>query len=380
MQQAVKLDIERLNAGMNRRSFVVGAGFLTLAQLLAGCQSRRQSTLNVHALKGSMPPQVIRSLRRAITGTDLKLVPETDLGALFTLLQTWKLQAQAERPPGAGLVTLGDYWLATAIRQELIQPLQPGQWQNWSQLPVPWQRLVTRDRQGFLSAQGQVWGAPYRWGMTVLAYRQDKFQRLGWQPTDWGDLWRPELRQRISLLDQAREVIGLTLKKLGRSYNTENLETVANLERELAALDQQTLLYSSDTYLQPLLLGDTWLAVGWSHDLLPVMRRNDQIKIVIPEAGTALWSDIWVQSAALGSAAPISEWMNFWWQPQVARRLTALGPGISPLLTNRELAAQIEAPLLPDASTFERSEFLAPLPAAALDQYQRVWLTLRDRR
>lgn len=327
-----------------------------------------------------MPPQLVRSLRRAITGTNLKLVPETDLGALFTLLQTWKLQAQAERPPEAGLVTLGDYWLATAIRQELIQPLQPGQWQNWSQLPVPWQRLVTRDRQGFLSAQGQVWGAPYRWGMTVLAYRQDKFERLGWQPTDWEDLWRPELRQRISLLDQAREVIGLTLKKLGRSYNTENLGTVANLERELAALDQQTLLYSSDTYLQPLLLGDTWLAVGWSHDLLPVMRRNDQIKIVIPEAGTALWSDVWVQSAALGSAAPISEWMNFWWQPQVARRLTALGPGISPLLTNRELAAQIEAPLLPDASTFERSEFLAPLPAAAIDQYQRVWLALRDRR
>jgi len=364
---------------MNRRSFVIGAGFWTLAQLLAGCQSRRQSTLNVHALKGSMPPQLVRSLRRAITETDFKLVPETDLAALFTLLQTWKLQA-TERPPGAGLVTLGDYWLATAIRQELIQPLQPSQWQNWPQLPAPWQRLVTRDRQGFLSSQGLVWGAPYRWGMTVLAYRQDKFERLGWQPTDWGDLWRPELRRRISLLDQAREVIGLTLKKLGHSYNTENLETVANLERELAALQQQTLLYSSDAYLQPLLLGDTWLAVGWSHDLLPMIRRDNQIKLVIPQAGTALWSDVWVQSAASGSAASVSEWVNFWWQPQIARRLTTLGPGISPLLTHRELAPQLEAPLLPDASTFERSEFLAPLPAAAIDQYQRVWLAMRDRR
>ena len=46
---------------------------------------------------------------------------------------------------------------------------------------------------------------------------KNKFEELGWKPKDWSDLWRTELRDRISLLDQPREVIGLTLKKMGFS-------------------------------------------------------------------------------------------------------------------------------------------------------------------
>jgi putative spermidine/putrescine transport system substrate-binding protein len=94
-----------------------------------------------------------------------------------------------------------------------------------------WQEIVKRDRQGQVSNTGEVWGAPYRWGTTVIAYRRDKFRELGWTPKDWSDLWRPELRDRISVVDQPREVIGLTLKKLGRSYNTTNLSQVQTLKK-----------------------------------------------------------------------------------------------------------------------------------------------------
>ena len=40
-----------------------------------------------------------------------------------------------------------------------------------------WRRLVRRDAGGLRSRDGQVWGAPCRWGCTLVAYRSDLLRR-----------------------------------------------------------------------------------------------------------------------------------------------------------------------------------------------------------
>ncbi|MEB3336367.1 MAG: substrate-binding domain-containing protein, partial [Leptolyngbyaceae bacterium] len=224
---------------MDRRSFLAGAGALALTQMLMGCGGQQRPTLKVRLLKNTIPAQLLskfrQELRQSTQNFALDFKPEAQLKTLFQLLETWNPQSSAtasqkpwfslpwnQKPQPQDLpdlVTLGDYWLTQAIHQQLIQPLNPANLQQWQQLPPRWRELVTRDRQGNLDPKGQVWAAPYRWGSTMIAYRIDKFKALGWTPKDWSDLWRPELRGRISLLDQPREVIGLTLKKLGHSYN-----------------------------------------------------------------------------------------------------------------------------------------------------------------
>ncbi|NJR31940.1 MAG: extracellular solute-binding protein [Chamaesiphon sp. CSU_1_12] len=145
---------------------------------------------------------------------------------------------------------------------------------NWSKLDSRWRELAQRDDRGNSSSNGQIWGVPYRWGTTVIIYRRDKLTEANIPiPQDWADLWNPQLRQRISLLDRSREVIGLTLKKLGYSYNTTDLDRVPNLKAELAKLHQQVKSYSADRYLQPLVIGETWVAVGWSLDAMDLIQR-----------------------------------------------------------------------------------------------------------
>jgi putative spermidine/putrescine transport system substrate-binding protein len=361
-------------------------------------------------LKNSIPPQILDKFRRSLQQpAQLDFAPEPQLGQLFESLQNWKrqaeqiqsqpktslpLQARQARSGVTGvpdLVTMGDSWLAQAIQQNLIQPLNPQQVAAWPQVPAAWQAVVTRDRQGQATPDGQVWGMPYRWGTTVIAYRADKFAEQGWAPpTDWSDLWRPELRDRISLLDQAREVIGLTLKKLGRSYNTANLAEVSVLQAELQALHQQVKLYSSTTYLQPLILGDTWLAVGWSADLLPLTKSNRHIAAVVPQSGTRLWADLWVRPAVptlttnQNSEPPtlLDQWLDFCLQPQTAIQLSILSEASSPTIVGLDRATLpptlTQQPLLlPEASVLEKSEFLAPLSPQAIEQYQSLWLAVR---
>jgi spermidine/putrescine-binding protein len=67
----------------------------------------------------------------------------------------------------------------------------------------------------------------------VIAYKKNKFKRHNLKPIqDWGDLWRPELAGKISMVDSPREVIGAVLKHLGSSYNTNDMESEITGGRE----------------------------------------------------------------------------------------------------------------------------------------------------
>lgn len=384
---------------MDRRSFLQGVGGIALSQMLAGCNTQNSAALRVQLLKNSIPAQVVRKFRNNIKqSAQLNVAPVEQLSQLFNNLQSWqngnkKTNDWRSRLPipwmqsqGSinlpDLVTLGDYWLAAAIEQKLIQPLDPIALKQWSNLPSRWQELVRRDQQGRLDPQGEVWAAPYRWGYSVIAYNRDKFRSLGWQPKDWDDLWREELRDRISLPNHPREVIGLTLKQLSKSYNTENLSSVPELKQQLSRLQQQVKFYSSDTYLQPLILGDSWLAVGWSNDLLPIMPLYRQIAAVIPQSGTALWADLWARPAGKASSKSLDQqWIDFCWQPQIAQQISLLTKSNSPIpveLDPSTIQAGLRPLLLSDAQTFQNSEFLLPLSPATIQQYQSLWKGMRE--
>ncbi|MDZ7967296.1 MAG: extracellular solute-binding protein [Nostoc sp. DedSLP03] len=384
---------------MDRRSFLLGTSTLALSQLLFGCSGNKQTQLKVQLLKGSIPGQVVNQFHKGLQQrVQLKFAPVERIQDLFHQLQNWQQKPktsdeqgwrrfipfrQSQKTADTDLVTLGDYWLQAAIEQKLIQPLQEvqgNQLKQWSTLDERWKQLVTRNDRGILNPQGKVWGAPYRWGSTVIVYNRDKFQKLGWTPKDWSDLWRDGMHQRISLLNQPREVIGLVLKKLGKSYNTNNLDQVPDLEKELQILNQQVKFYSSNNYLEPLIMEDTWLAVGWSSDVLPILGRYPQLAAVIPQSGTAIWADLWVRPAGVTKDTLSDQWIDFCWQPSTAKQISVLTKTNSPISTNIA-ASDIQEPLWSllesDRKVFDKSEFLLPLPPLAIKQYESLFAKMK---
>lgn len=359
---------------MRRRELLQGLSTLALSQVLLGCQSGNSKALQVYLLRNALPPQLLRQARRDMSDS-LNLKVKSDLARLFKKLESWQKKPNADAP--SRLVSLGDYWLAPAIQRGLIQPLEPQKFSRWSKLSPRWQALGLRDDKGLLTSSGRLWGAPYRWGMTLLAYRRDKFKSLGWTPTDWSDLWRPELKNRFSLPDQAREVIGLTLKTLQQSYNLENPADLAELLPKLKSLHQQAKFFDSTHYLEPLIMGDSWAAVGWSTDILPILAREPEIRVVAPASGTALWADLWVQAKGENSDA-INAWVDFWWKPEIAEALSQFTDALSPLRDDFSTENSRFEALLADNSVFENSEFLNPLSDQTRQQFQQLWQEMRS--
>ena len=384
---------------LTRRSFVTTTGILALAHLLSGCDSSG-ADLRVLLLKGSVPPQLLKVFSQQISsGSSLDFKPQGQLKELFSLLETWQNKDEKKKglladlpqipvinPPPHTLsdyVTLGDVWLGDAIAKELIDPLDISEIDNWQTLPSRWQKLVKRDQQGKLQENGLIWGAPYRWGTTLIAYRSDK---LDWQPQDWSDLWDQRLSDRISMVNQPREVIGLTLKELGESYNTKNLEQVSQLKSKLLNLNKQVKYYSDQHYLQPLVVGDVWVSVGWSNEIIPLMAKNRNIKAVVPASGTSIWSDIWVKPKAKEGQTELSKMaqqgLNFCWQPHAANLISLFADAASPVINTiekTELSPDvINNPLLfIESAIFDKCEFLEPLSQQVEQQYINLWKEMR---
>ena len=391
-----------MNYRLSRRFFLRAATAITLSKFLSGC-SNSSKILHILFLADSVPIQLIGDFRKAINKeAKVDFQPQPQIEQIFNSLIEFsqlktadnrenllkKIFNNSEQP--SDVISLGDSWLSLAIEHDLLQPLETNDLTNWKKLPYAWQKLVRRNNKGKITNDGKVWGAPYRWGSTVIAYRKDKLNELELTISDWQDLWNSQLSDRISLLDSPRETIGLTLKKLGYSYNTDDLAVIAELEQELLALHRQTKLYSSDRYLEPLILGDTWVAVGWSTDILPVIERYPEIEFVIPKSGTSLWTDLWVKPRVnsvndeIENISGMAEkWIDFCWELKAAKQISLFTQGLSPILLDaepKELSKDLQNNVFLNSEVIksDRSEFLSPQTAQTKQQYYNLWLKIRQ--
>jgi putative spermidine/putrescine transport system substrate-binding protein len=399
---------------MHRRSFLTTLATLALGSGVTSCQESDRQVLRLLALKNSIPANLLGEFTKSIQPANPKveLAAEGQFKEIITQLQEWYQTGTAEAKglklplvPAAksakyipNLVSIGDAWLADAIQAKTIQPIAVENLKNWGKLESRWHELARRDDRGNSTANGQVWGVPYRWGTTVIMYRRDKLVDANIPiPTNWADLWNPKLRQRISLLDRSREVIGLTLKKLGYSYNLPDISQVKNLQADLDKLHQQVRFYSSDNYLQPLIMGDTWVALAWSSDAINLVKTNPDIKAIVPHSGTAMFADLWVQPALSAKLAPAEklaackpdrlnltqQWLDYCLQPKVSNQISLLTSSASPLLTSlnpTEILPDVsQNPLmLPAKAILANSEFIYPLSSASKTQYDQQWQAMRQ--
>jgi putative spermidine/putrescine transport system substrate-binding protein len=399
---------------MQRRSFLTTLATLALGSGITSCQESDRQVLRLLALKNSIPANLLGEFTKSIQPANPKveLAAEGQFKEIMTQLQEW-YQTGAAEAKGLklplipltkaakyipNLVSIGDAWLATAIQAKTIQPIAVENLKNWGKLESRWHELARRDDRGNSTANGQFWGVPYRWGTTVIMYRRDKLTDANIPiPTNWADLWNPKLRQRVSLLDRSREVIGLTLKKLGYSYNLADINQVKNLQTDLSQLHQQVRFYSSDNYLQPLIMGDTWVALAWSNDAIDLVKTNPDIKAIVPHSGTAMFADLWVQPALSAKLSPTEksaackpdrlnltqQWLDYCLQPKVSNQISLLTASASPLLTSlnpTEILPDVrQNPLiLPAQAILANSEFIYPLSSASKAQYDRQWQAMRQ--
>lgn len=136
---------------------------------------------------------------------------------------------------------------------------------------------------------GNKYSVPYFWGTMGIIYN-DKMIEEG-AITRWEDLWTPEYRERIMLIDGAREIVGLTLQSLGYSLNSRDLSELSEAEAKLAELAPNVKAIVADEIKMYMIQEEAPLAVTFSGEAADMMWENESLHYVLPEEGSNLWFD-----------------------------------------------------------------------------------------
>ncbi len=289
------------------------------------------------------------------------------------------------RAASSDLVSLGDYWLTEAIAQNLIEPLTLTA-ETLNLLPARWQAFGRRDRTAQITSSEQLWGVPYKLQTLVVVYRQSQFpiQSGQKQPfSSWQDLLAPNLYQSIALPSHPNIVIGLLQKLQTDSFNPdasadETERSLTQLEQQLARsfdkLAPQVKTYNSNTSLKALINEDVKAVVTWSSDVDTALKRYQDLRVAIPDEGSLLSMDMWVQPKGTLLSSAAESWVSFCWQTEPATELSITQKGISPifLATDRQIPEALTR-AQPALLALQKSELLLPLSQKVQSAYTKFW-------
>ncbi len=157
-------------------------------------------------------------------------------------------------------------------------------------------------------------GVPYMWNGTGICYSK----QLGGGVRAWSDLWRTDLRGRITMLDDPVDVFAACLRKAGKSINTRNPDDLRLARAE--AVEQKPLLraYINAEVRDQLIAGDVLAAQLWSTTSQQAMDESDKLEFCYPSEGFALYPDVAVILRESTRVALAHEFLNYLLRPEVA--------------------------------------------------------------
>lgn len=132
------------------------------------------------------------------------------------------------------------------------------------------------------------YSVPYFISFTGIGYNSKKVK--GFVPS-WRMFERADLKGKMALLDDQREVIGCALRTLGYSVNTTNQKEIDQAVELARKWKQNIAKFGVDDARLSLAQGEFYLIQTYSGDMLQYAVENPDLKFVIPKEGTTATFD-----------------------------------------------------------------------------------------
>jgi spermidine/putrescine transport system substrate-binding protein len=273
--------------------------------------------------------------------------------------------------PGYDLIQPSDYMVATMIEQDLLEPINK---ENIPNLENVAERFHNPD----FDPNNQ-YSVIYTWGVTGIAYNTKYIKD---EIDSWEDLWNPEYKGKVILLDDSREVIGMALKKLGYSNSSVNPDEINAAGEELKKLLPNVLAFDTDTIKQKMIAEEGWIATVWSGDAALIAQENPDVAFVVPKEGATIWSDNYAIPKGAKNKELAEKFINFMLEPEIsARNYESIGYSDPNEKAKAHHSEEYLADKMINLSDEElgRTEWLLDV-SEQLPLYDRIWTELKSGR
>lgn len=222
------------------------------------------------------------------------------------------------------------------------------------------------------------YSVPYFWGTLGIIYN-DKFVNEA-DMKHWDDLWRPELKDNVMLIDGAREVMGLSLNSLGDSLNSKDISELDNASKKLTGLTANVKAIVADEIKMYMINEESAVAVTFSGEAAEMLEENEHLHYVIPSEGSNLWFDNIVIPKTAKNIQGAYDFINFMSEPEnAAQNAEYIGYSTPNKEAKKLLPKEIseDKQFYPDDKTIEHLEVYEDLGSKYLGIYNDYFLEFK---
>lgn len=263
-----------------------------------------------------------------------------------------------------------DFMVEVLKKQELIQKLNTSNLSNLSNIGPEFLNLPFD--------KGNNYSVPYMYLSGIIAYDSSKIPEGTIK--GYKDLWKPELKGSLTLLDDERVIIGITLKKLGYSVNETNPEALEKAKVELKKLQANVKSYDSDSPKTNLINGESKAIFAWGAEASLAKRENKNIKYVIPEEGLFLQQDNFVIPKGAKNVKAAELFMNFLMEPEISAEISHYFPYGNPNVAAHQYIDKSileDKAVYPTQSQMKNGEYLKDI-GSSVTQLDKIWSEVKQ--
>ena len=339
---------------MKLKKMLGAAGLAAALAALGGC-AEKKPVLHIYTWSDYIKPELVQQFER---DHNCKVVVDTYASNEEMYA---KLKAGAT---GYDLLFPSSYMVKIMHDQGMLQKLDLDRIPNRGNIDPAYMKLAFD--------QAMDHSVPYTVTITCLGYLASKVPDF--KPT-WGMLDRADLKGRMTMLNDHREVIGVALKYLGYSLNTLNDDELARAKEVVLGWKKNLAKFENEQYKTGLASGEFLLVHGYSGDLMLVQSENEDIQIAVPEEGSQINFDDMVIPVGAPQPELAHAMINFILEPKSAAELTEFIDFLCPNLPSYELLSEEirQDPILfPPAEVVAKLETLADLGENNV-KYTKLW-------
>ncbi|CSB31735.1 spermidine/putrescine ABC transporter substrate-binding protein [Vibrio cholerae] len=214
---------------------------------------------------------------------------------------------------------------------------------------------------------------PHVVAITGLAVNTDMYDPNDFQ--SWGDLWKPELKGQLMLMDDTREVFHIALRKLGYSGNSTDDKQIDEAYAELQKLMPNVLVFNSDNPAAPYLSGEVGLGMLWNGSAAAAQKEGLPIKLVFPKEGGIGWVDNFAISSGAKNVDAAHKMIDFLLRPEIAEQISRDTGYLTGVKASNDKFQDV-APLFPSQEDLDRVEWQSAVGDKTV-KYEEYFMKLK---
>ena len=251
------------------------------AAVFAGCAKEEQGELNLYTWDGMFPQEILDGFE-AETGYRINF-------SHFDYDEDMLAKLEETKGGDYDLVIADDYIIEVVIAEGLSQKLDISRLKNYNNLnPVFMSQFYDPANE---------YTVPYGAGIPLIVYDP---ALTDVEIKGYGDLWNPALEDNVALTANYRVINGITLKTMGESFNTNDLDVIKAAGEKLIELAPNVRVINDNNTQDFILSGEVAAGFLYSSQVMTAVMANPELKMVYPEEGLGFG----IMAAFIPSQAP----------------------------------------------------------------------------